>query len=60
MAVEKILSVAYIAANTLQGQTAIVSWQREAMEKIIAILTDDFGVRHVSDSKREALGADED
>ena len=35
-----------------------MSQQREALEKLVATLTDDFGVQHVSDSEREALGAD--
>ena len=35
-----------------------MSQQREALEKIVATLTDEFGVQHVSDSEREALGAD--
>ena len=58
MAVEKISSVVSIAAKNLQGQMTLVSQQREAFEKLVATLTNNFGVQHVSDSKREALGAD--
>ena len=58
IAVENISSVASIAAKTLQGQTTLVSNHREALGKLVSTLTNDFGVLHVSDSERKALGAD--
>ena len=58
MAAEKISSVASIASNNLQGQRMLVSKQIEALENLIATLTNDFGFQHVSGSGREALGSD--
>ena len=37
----------------------LMSQQHEALERLVATLIDIFGIRHVSDSEREALGADE-
>ena len=58
MAAEKISSVASIASNNIQGKRTLVSKQIEALENLIATLTNDFGFQHVSGSEREALGAD--
>ena len=49
MAVEKISSVAYITAKTIQGQTMIVSQQRESLENLVDTLIDDLSVQNVSD-----------
>ena len=49
MAVEKILSVAYITAKTIQCQTMIVSQQREALENLVDTLIDNLSVQNVSD-----------
>lgn len=59
MVVEKISGVASITSKTLQGQTTLVSHQRQALEKLAATLIDDFSVGLVSDSEREALRADD-
>ena len=58
MSVENILSVSSITAKTLLGQINLVSQHREALEKLVSILTDSFGVQHVSNSEREALRDD--
>ena len=58
MDIEKISSVASIDVKTLQGQTTLVSLHCESFKNLVATLTDDFGVRHVSDSECEVLGAD--
>ena len=59
MAVEKILSAASITDKTIQGQITLVSQQHEALDKLVATLIVNFGIRHVSDSECKALGADE-
>ncbi|KAI9901006.1 hypothetical protein PsorP6_019314 [Peronosclerospora sorghi] len=59
MTVEKISSVASIAAKTLQGHTTPVSQQREALEKLVATLIKLFKTRYMNDSEREELGADD-
>ena len=58
IAIENIYSVAYIASKTLQGQTTLVSQQRESLENLVATLTDDFDVRHFIYSDCKALGYD--
>lgn len=59
MLVLKISSVAVIASKSLQSHSKLVYQQCEALEKLHATLIDIFSVRLVSDSERDALGANE-